>query len=95
MPDHDKIGREVRAMFAGFPVEPETEEGGMVADLRYPGRKEKPANMARTSRPILSWSGIRPPSHQSPHRRIRSSRAGMPAAPISTNSKPSSLGPET
>ena len=41
MPDFDKIGREVRAMFTGSPVEPETEEGRMVADLRYPGWREK------------------------------------------------------
>ena len=41
MPDYDKIGREVLAMFTGSPVEPETEEGRMVADLRYPGWREK------------------------------------------------------
>lgn len=41
MPDYDKIGREVRAIFTAFPVEPETEEGRMVADLRYPGWREK------------------------------------------------------
>ena len=41
MPDYDKIGREVRAIFTAFPVEPETEEGRMVADLRYPGWRER------------------------------------------------------
>lgn len=41
MPDYDKIGREVRAILCAFPIEPETEEGKMVADLRYPGWREK------------------------------------------------------
>ena len=41
MPDYDKIGREVRDILTAFLVEPETEEGRMVADLRYPGWREK------------------------------------------------------
>ena len=41
MADYEKIGKEVRALFTAYPVEPETEEGRMVADLRYPGWREK------------------------------------------------------
>lgn len=41
MSDFNKIGREVRDIFTASPVKPETEEERMVADLRYPGWREK------------------------------------------------------